>query len=425
MTTGTQRSGQGSGGDVAGEPADSRESGSAVPSFLFNRQFLVLMGITFLTYANISVFFQFYAYLGTLPIDPEWFGLIIGTFAAVSLAVRPLVSPFFHPGNARRFLAIGTVMVIGSLGAYSLAHSLAAMLAVRVFHGLAFVVMGSALMALIIEFIPGNRSAQFFGLLSIVILVPNTIVPPTLPFFFSLFGGFNGVLLAFAAVTAVIFPILTMLKPDRTVERSSRDVSRSLSGREIRENLMDTAVIFLLLAMLMMFCGHAVIFFFLNGFGKTMGFANTGLFLTLTTAGEIGVRLAGGSFLDRMDKSRLLFFTMAGLAAAYIVLARAGTQWLFFGTGAFIGLGWGIAMPVFNGLLFDISKPRFRSMNTNLGMQMFQAGFFIGPFIGGAVVPGWGYGSLFYLCAAMSVAGGLLTLVSGGIRNHHEDRQSH
>jgi predicted MFS family arabinose efflux permease len=44
---------------------------------------------------------------------------------------------------------------------------------------------------------------------------------------------------------------------------------------------------------------------------------------------------------------------------------------------------------------------------------MFQAGFFVGPFVGGFVVPRWGYGTLFGLCAALSLAGTLLTLAMG------------
>ncbi|MFH1152826.1 MAG: MFS transporter [Pseudomonadota bacterium] len=391
---------------------------------LWTPQFAVLAGITFLTYANISVFFQFYGFLGTLPVDPEWFGLIIGTFAAVSLVVRPLVSPFFHPGNARGFLVLGTVMVMASLASYSLARSLYGIMAVRIFHGMAFVVMGSALMALVIEHVPKDHSAQFFGILSIIILIPNTLVPPVLPFLTAALGGFPGVLLGFAALCSAIFPLLFLIRP-RTPEPGSTGDRRPLTPGEIRENLTDPGILILLSAMLMMYCGHAMIFFFLNGFGKAMGFAGTGFFLTLTTAGEIGVRMVGGSFLDRMDKSRTLALTLAGLAIAYTVLAFSSLQWLFFLTGAGIGLGWGIAMPVFNGLMFDISLPRYRSMNTNLGMQMFQAGFFFGPFMGGAVVPRWGYKTLFCLCAAMSLAGALLTRIPGGIRSRHENHTTH
>ncbi len=410
-------------GGQARNPACEPES-AGVPSSILTPEFAVLAGITFLTYANISVFFQFYAYLETLPIRHEWFGLIIGTFAAVSLLVRPLVSPFFQPGNARRFLVLGTIMVMCSLASYSLVHSLPGILAVRVLHALAFVVMGSALMALIVEYVPKERSAQFFGILSIVILIPNTIVPPILPYLLSVAGGFEQVLAGFAVLCLAVFPLLAFVRP-RKAQAEKRTSHGRLTGAEIRENLADPAVALLLLAMLAMYCGHATIFFFLDGFGHSMGFGRTGFFLTLATAGEIGVRLAGGPYLDRADKSRTLGWTMAGLAVCYVLLANANREWLFFVAGACIGLGWGVAMPVFNGFMFDISRPKYRSMNTNLGMQMFQAGFFVGPFIGGAVVPRWGYGALFGLCAALSLTGALSARILGGIVKENAKNRNH
>ena len=395
-------------------PAKDSAPNPAGPS-LWNRQFMVLMAVTFLTYANISVFFQFYDYLEAIAISPQWTGVIISTFAAVSLLVRPLVSPVFNAGNARPFLAAGTAMIMVALGSYSLTQSLAGLLAVRVFHGLAFVVMGSALTALMVQYVPQGGSAQFFGYLSIIILIPNTLVPSILPFLNRLLGGFQGVLLGFAVLTGMIFFMLPLLKPAKTGPAKAHN---RLTWPEIRENLTDKRVLFLLLAMLLMYCGHAVIFFFLSSFGQTRGIIHAGLFLTLATAGEILVRLIGGSFFNRMDKARLLAIILACLALAYAFLAGTGSLGPFLAMGAVFGLGWGIALPVFNGFMFDLSRPKFQSMNTNLGMQMFQAGFFFGPFIGAAVIPPWGFGALFYLCAALSLLGAVLLIFTGGLKKN-------
>jgi len=397
-------------------PAKDSTPNPAGPS-LWNRQFVVLMAVTFLTYANISVFFQFYDYLEAISMDPQWIGVIISTFAAVSLLIRPLVSPVFNAGNARPFLAAGTAMIMVALGSYSLTQSLAGLLAVRVFHGLAFVVMGSALTALMVQYVPKGGSAQFFGYLSIIILIPNTLVPSILPFLNRLLGGFQGVLLGFAVLTGMIFFMLPLLKPVKT-DPARAGTHKRLTWPEIRENLTDKRVLFLLLAMLLMYCGHAVIFFFLNSFGQARGIIHAGLFLTLATAGEILVRLIGGSFFDRMNKARLLGIILACLALAYAFLAGTASLGWFLITGAVFGLCWGIALPVFNGFVFDLSRPEFQSMNTNLGMQMFQAGFFFGPFIGAAVIPPLGFGALFYLCAAFSLLGAVLLVFIGGLQKN-------
>ncbi len=167
----------------------SETTHEAPPVSVWNRELFLIFAVVFLAYGNMSVFFQFYEYLRTLPIDPKWFGLLIGAYSAISLAVRPVVSPLFHSGNARRYLYVGAIMVMAALSFYGLASGFLSMLLVRCFHGLAFVVMGAALMALMIDHIPEGRSAQVFGLLGIVTLLPNTVVPPMLPFLDGLLGG--------------------------------------------------------------------------------------------------------------------------------------------------------------------------------------------------------------------------------------------
>ncbi|RJR31233.1 MAG: MFS transporter [Desulfobacteraceae bacterium] len=374
---------------------------------LWSKELLLIFGATFLVYANISVFFHFYEYLRTLPIDPGWYGLLISVFSAVPLLVRPVISPLFHTGNAYRFLYIGTVFLMGSLAMYTFAVHFWSMLFVRILHGFSFVLLGTALMTVVVDFIPKERSAQFFGMMSVIVLIPNTIVPPILPFLTGMAGGFTQVLILFALITALVLPLLaTTRRSSTSSEKDGRP--RRLSRMEIVENLRDPMVSRLLLAMLSLYTGHALVFFFLDGFGRWLGIASTGFFLTLSTAGEIGIRVAGGSLFDRSDKAGLALLVMAAMAPVYILLAYVRSENLFFFAGLLLGLGWGIAMPVFNALLFDVSRPRVRAFNTNLGLQMFQGGFLLGPIIGAPVVARWGFPTLFNICAVLSVVSAAL-----------------
>jgi len=210
---------------------------------------VMLMAATFIAYANVAVFFQFYGYLRTLAIDPAWHGPLIGCFAAVSLVARPLIIPFIHKGNARRIAAAGAVLAALGLAAYSLAGGPWGLLAVRAFHGLAFVVLGGALMAAFVEMVPTDRSAQFFGLLSVVVMVPNTIVPPILPWLDRTMGGFTQVLLGFAALMGLTLPLIWRARPP-SGPPGPADRTAALSRPEIVADLKDGRLQVLLLAML-------------------------------------------------------------------------------------------------------------------------------------------------------------------------------
>lgn len=378
---------------------------------LWSRELILLMGASFLAYANISVFFQFYPYLHTLPIDPGRFGLLIGAFSAASLLVRPLVSPLIADSNARKYVHLGTALVIASLLAYGWVDGFWSLLLVRSVHGLSFVFMGTALMALIVVRIPEGRSSQLFGIFSIVIMLPNTIVPPLWPWLDSVFHGFPNVLAAFALFTALLFPFMAKIgKQSRT--KTDPGQTRA-SWDQIKQNLADFRLWGLLLAMLSLYSGVALVFFFVAGMAKAHGLVGVGVFFTLTTICEIGVRLFAGRRFDQWPKTPLLAVTMLVLTGAYILLGQVSSQADFYLLALILGLGWGVAMPVFNGLMFDWSRPEFRALNTNLGLQMYQAGFFLGPIAGGLILDHASFEMLYSSAAALALAAASIMVYLG------------
>ncbi len=385
----------------------------AFPRQLWNRQFVLLNVAVCLAFANIAVFFQYYDYLRSLGMDPRWFGVIIGAFSATALVIRPLVSPFLHPGNALRWAASAGVAVVVALLLYGLVRGPWSMLLVRIFHGGAHVVMASALMAALIVHIPKENSGQAFGIISIATLLPYALVPPVVGGLTDRLGGYDHVLWLFGGIMVLMFPLLASAKSGRSTEECATGNSR-LRGGEIMDNLKDPRIVLILLAMLFFFSGYALVFFYLSGYGKSVGIAGVGLFFTLSTVGEIGVRFLAGSLFDKTNKAILAAWSLVIVSIGYVLLGNRPSTTVFFSLGLFLGLGWGVIMPVLNGLIFDVSSPRYRPFNTNLGMQMFQGGFFIGPFIGGAILSVAGFQWVFHACAGLGLAAaGMAFLLAG------------
>jgi len=399
-------------GAVTVDTHDSAGHRSTLTRSFWDRDVILVFAVTCLAYANISVFFQFYEYLQTLSIDPRWFGLLMSVFSAVSLVVRPFISTVFHAENALRFLVLGALLVAAALLSYGLAEDFLSLLFVRAFHGLGFVILGTALMAMTVQYIPEEKSGQAFGLRAIVILIPTLVIPPLLPFMIRNMGSFPAVLMLFAGVTVLVLPVIGVLRNHRSSSREEPPCSR-LNGAEILKNLQNRHIIGTLGAMLLLYSTFALIFFFLAGFGSTIGISNVGVFFTVALTAEIVIRIVAGSLFDRFPKHHLAGASMALLAGSYALLATARSVDALVMLAVLVGLGWGVAMPVFNGLMFDLSPPRFRPFNVNIGLQMFQGGFFFGPFIGGFVVASWNFTTLFHVCAAMSGLSMVLVLWCG------------
>lgn len=381
---------------------------------LLTSEFLALNAIMFLTYCNIAVFFQFQTYLGTLAIDKKDSGTLIALFSLSVLVLRPIISPFLNPTNAKRWITISCAAVLAALLSYNLAHTFWTMAVVRLVHGVAYVVLATAALSKLVECIPKDRSGQAFGLISVITVLPYAIVPPILEPLCRLTGGFLSVLNLSAVLMAPTFAFLALVK-------SHDDGASALSGKialtDLRENLGDHRIISLLLLSLVVWSTFTPVFYFSEGQGKAIGALNPGWFFTLSTVAEISVRLLGGSLFDKGNKSLALAGSMALLGLGFVAMANLRGSHMFYGLGIFLGLGWGMAMPLLSGLMFDLSKPRFRALNSNLAMEMFQCGFFIGPLAGNLVLVKWGYAEMYYLCAALALAGALLA-VRLGAKSH-------
>ncbi|MBW1971507.1 MAG: MFS transporter [Deltaproteobacteria bacterium] len=376
---------------------------------LFTKEFLVLNGIIFLVYCNIAIFFQFYQYLKSLSIEPEWIGFLIGLFSLTALVIRPFVSPILNPENAIKWIYISLIAVIISLLLYYPAKGQLSMAFVRIMHGAAYVIMATAVIAKVVGVIPPKRSGEAFGMISVITLLPYAVIPPILPPLIKKFDGFIPVLYLTALILVFVFPLLFLLKGKKS--KQSAIPSDRIHLNDLIEDLSDKRILLLLIISLLLFTAFTPIFYFIKSYGESVGITNPGWFFTISTFTEIAVRVFGGRMFDKFNKSVLLFISLFGLMVGYILLANIKGILLFYWLGFFFGLSWGGALPVLNSLIFDISLPRFRALNTNLGLEMFQGGFFLGPFIGGFFIANWNYSVLYYFCATLIVVGMAFTFM--------------
>ncbi len=372
------------------------------PPRLLTKQFVCYCAVMFLAFCNMAVFFQFNDYLKTLPTESDWAGFLIGVFSLTVLVVRPAISPFLHAENARLWIVLATCGIIVSLLLYNYGTTVPAMAGVRILHGVAYTLLAVAVLSGLTAVIPPDRSAQAFGLLSVLTLLPYAVVPPLVGPLGEMIGGFGRVLDLFALVMILVFPVAAFGLPKRGAE--SRTEEARIGWDDIVRNLKDVRVILLLVASLLVWSAFTTIFYYVKGFGEELRIANVGWFFTLSTLSEIAVRLVGGPYLDRLDKSKALIVSLLWLGVAYVVMGYMPGPGGFYAMGIVFGLGWGLAMPMLSSLMFDISEPKLRALNTNLSMEMFQGGYFLGPLIGGAILLRWGYTAMFAAGAGLVLA---------------------
>jgi MFS family permease len=392
------------------------------PSTLMSYEFCALCVVSLVCFCNLAIFYGFYNYLQYLNIDPHWRGPLLALEPLTALALRPYLSGILNLGNSTRAMRLGSGLAIMALLCYPFAESAPSIALVRVIHGAGYVTLASGLMAAFTHFLPRDRVAQGFGLLSLTSLLPSALMPPfveTVTPFLPAPGW------AYAMAAPLMLPAILLLAP---LGRKSRALAAALppedtrrpAWSEVLSGLREPGVLPLILGNFCLTSGHTIVYFFMKSWSLTIGAVNPGLFFTFANLATIAVRVLGMRSLDTLNPGRaagLAMIFLAGLVPCFGLATRmglgSGEHALLYMAGLY-GVALGLGMPMFNAAMYRVSQPKLRGTNTNLLLVALDAGFILGPVIGGwALAAGLSLQSLFVVSGGLLLASGLAVLPVG------------
>lgn len=390
-------------------PQHQQESAVSRAS-IFNYPFTALCLVALFGFGNIAVFYGFYPYLLSIGIPPFWAGWLLALEPLAAFVLRPFISPLLDSGNALAAMRASLVMIALALIGYAHAHSVPLLVCLRVFHGAAFVTLVSATTALLVHFIPPGRSGQAFGLFSLTTMLPFALMPPLTEW---LLRHVSNAGHAYAWISLMTLPALALLAPFAPYAAHARESEQSRRDRpglkDITQALRNPEIALVLGASLLTFLGSTLLFFFMKDFGLSLGLTNAGLFFTVSTGATIAVRLAGSGFFDRLDKRRTLMLSFCVLAACYASYALVDSPLPFLMAAAVFGACMGVILPLLQSTLFIVGEPSKRGLNANLMLSTMDAGYFLGPYLGGTLLgAGFSHAHLFGLSSLMALGACLL-----------------
>lgn len=374
-----------------------RENSSA--KRLFSAEFLSLCLIIVAAFCNVSVFYSFYHYLGEIDIPLVWRGFLVGLEPMAAFGLRLLVLPWLHVRNSYATAMISLVFLIAVSCSYLWISSVSGLIVLRICHGAVFVLLTSAVISLIVNFIPPEQSGQGFSALAVATMIPYAVVPPLtetiLPFVRNAADIYAGV--SIFSLVGIGLMLFMHRRIHSAIGQMDKTLMQRLNLTEIRDNFQQKAVVILLAAILSLYMAHATVFYFIKNLTIQTGVGNAGIYFSISMAAMIAVRLFGSFVLDRFDKLKLLLPILTALILCLAILPHAATPLAFYGMAAVYGAAIGVSMPVFNALLFSASAPGLRGLNTNMTLFTMDAGYFLTPYLGGAIIAGGaGFNLLFY-----------------------------
>jgi hypothetical protein len=367
-------------------------------------EFLAL-GLTIMAaFCNVSVFYGFYHYLGTIDIPVAWRGFLVGLEPMAAFILRLFVLPWLHVRNSLWVMMTALILLVAVSCSYMWVTTVPALIVVRIVHGAAFVLLTSGAIALVVNFIPGEKSEQAFSAISIATMIPYAVIPPLAE---ALHPSVRNDADIYAGVSIfAVIAILLLAALSGRIGKALRGMDGVLLRRpsfaEIRENLRLRAVGLLLGAGLLIYLAHATLFYFLKDLSLRTGGGDVGLFFTMAMVAMIAVRAFGSTLFNRMNKLVVLQVGLLLLIPCFLALPHADARMAFYLLACVYGLSLGVSLPLLTALLFSASPPQLRGLNTNLNLFTLDMAYFLMPYLGGTLIAfGAGFEILFYNAAGV------------------------
>lgn len=377
---------------------------------LLSFDFIAICVVIFLAYCNITVFYSLYLYLEAIGIPQEWRGFLIGSTSLSTIALFLSASPYLTVRNAAGAATLGVLILIGCGAAYLFVASVPGILAIRLANGVAVYLLSAACMTMMVARIPPAQSGRAFGFYSVALLLPYSIVPVVFdavaPYLASPAHGYCGMSLLLLPGLALIALIAR-----RRGGQAAAAAPKPLSLRAMYVNIAEAPIALVLGLNTIYIVTFSSLFFMAEGLFQSRGFANVGYFFTIQMFCMIGIRVVGNRIFDQIAKVKLVRFSFLMSALSFVLAAGSHGLWGLYGASLLLGIGMGVSSPALYGLMFNISAPQFKSVNSNLMMLSLQIGNFLGPLMGAWVMHVLGYNGLLLTDAATSLLGVALCFV--------------
>ncbi|OGL29511.1 MAG: hypothetical protein A3G44_07895 [Candidatus Rokubacteria bacterium RIFCSPLOWO2_12_FULL_73_47] len=319
-------------------------------------------------------------------------GLVTGLFAGTAMLLRPVAGVLTDAlGRRPLILAGAAIFGLASLG-YTAVGSVAALLALRVFHGAGMGLGPTAATVVVADVSPPERRGEAMGVYSLTITTGSAIGPWLGVELYRRLGP-EATFLASAAIAAGAVALAWALPETRPAPRRAG---------AWRAGLFSRAALYPAALVLGLYLGFGALVSFLPLYAERHGLGNPGLLFTVFALAGLAVRWLAGRLADRLGRRAVVApaLVLAGLGLA--VLAQARSAGGLVVAGAIYGLGFGAAQPALMAMTADRVPPEERGRAMGTLYTAWELGIMTGAVGLGLLVGLVGFERMWWLLALLA-----------------------
>lgn len=323
-------------------------------------------------------------------------GLLLATYTVAALVVRPF-GGYWVDRYGRKAILIGSFLVFALMfAAYAAATSVAALAVVRVVHGVAWGLVGTAAGTIVVDLVPASRRGEALGIYGLSFTVAMAI-GPALGMRLGETSGFGVMFFTATALAlagfafAAFAPYPAYVPPDPPPRMDWR-------------NLIERTALPSALNMLIVTITYGGLLSFVAVHARQIGVAHAGVFFIVYAAGIGAARVVAGRVFDRSGPRAIIIAGHLLLVAGFPVLALAQGPAAFFASAAVLGAGMGVLMPTFSAMVNNLVARHRRGAANSTFMTMFDLGIGIGMILTGALADRLPIAGAFIVSAGLGAA---------------------
>ncbi|MCQ2309024.1 MAG: MFS transporter [Bacteroidales bacterium] len=384
-----------------------KTSGSAPKEKLWNSNYIKVMA------TNFTLFFAFYLLTPLLPLylsetfnaTKDMIGLVLSGYTLVAILMRPFSGFLVDSFPRKKVLLICLFVCFLFFGSYLVAGSLMLFAVIRTLHGGPFGACTVANSTMAIDVLPSSRRNEGIGFYGISNNLASAIAPTVAIFIYHYVNDFDVLFwLAFIVAGLGLISAAMLEVTPKPIEKKNRKLSLDrfflLRGWFLALNLCFFG-----------FCwgvmSNYLAIYSKERLGITSG---TGTFFMILSAGLILSRLWGNKTLR---EGKLTHNALEGIILStlgYTTFIAYPSMTGYYIAAALIGLGNGHIWPAFQNMIIAIARHDERGTANSTILTSWDLGIGLGVLLGGVIAEYCGYNAIFWMIAAVHVAG-LITFI--------------
>ncbi|WAH37239.1 MFS transporter [Alicyclobacillus dauci] len=386
---------------------------------LWTRDFVFVALSTFFVFFNLQMITPaLSSYISAGIGGNNLIGLSNAVWAVSGVVTRTILGKVLMTANKRRLLWMAMAVYLVATILYVFADSIVMLFIVRVLYGIGFGLTTTTLGTLAADVIPPARLGEgmgYFGLSTSLAMALAPLVG------IGVYNGFG--FRALIYLTTAMMLVVSVIVPFIRGRENSRRIVKQTRARLRVDDFYDHAVFIPCILLLLLSITYGGLVSFITLYGAQIHVANVGWFFLIEAGAIVLVRPISGKLYDRHGHIAVIpigaLFAFVGL----LLLSYASNLGLFFASGLFYGLGYGVLQPALQAWLFQRLSPEKRGIGSGAFYSSVDLGIAVGSVLLGVVSNGTGY-ALMYRLASLCVLVLFLIYTVVGLRERRDKRMA-